>query len=83
MIAGTQLIIHTRQGLTWTTVLNASKTVSFGESIILTLSDSLNEMLKKYLWRGGPDLKNNESLSYVFLDKSTDMWICHPTADRA
>jgi hypothetical protein len=76
-------MVYSGQRLTWTTVLNASVTVSFGESIILTLSDSLNDILKKYLWSGGPDLKNNESLSNVFLDKSTDMWICHPTAARA
>lgn len=68
---------------TATTVLNASVTVSLGESMILTLSDSLNVIEKKYRWSGGPDLKNKESLSHCFFVKSAEMWICHPIAAKA
>jgi hypothetical protein len=61
------------QRRTATTVLNASVTVSLGESIILILSDSLKVIEKKYRWSGGPDLKNNESLSYCFFVRSAEM----------
>lgn len=51
--------------------------------MILILSDSLKVIEKKYRCKGGPDLKNNESLSYCFFVKSAEIWICHPIAAKA
>lgn len=78
-------ILPARRGvkLTLTAVMKACFTWSLGGSIILTLSPSLNDIEKKYLSWGFTECKIIVSLSYCFLERSTDMCKYHPCLARA